>query len=253
MWEPRDPHFHGNHLLPTVMVRHSPKLSCARGRGPVFSACQSLLYLRPKFYAGSWRLPCRNPLRRRRGGWWSSTGLVAERSHGVHWRLESLWKCPGQPTDSEHQSLNQRRLSREDTATNSQRFWISANRTNMREWSEMLTGAPGFPGVDRGGMLGLLLGGGWAAAAGWSWLGGAGAAGAVVAGVVLGTGDVFKRLSASLLKKKRTQVRFLLPQEEVKTHQQLDELTEERKFLTVHLYASRWHFNGRVFTLWCIL
>lgn len=30
----------------------------------------------------------------------------------------------------------------------------------------MLTGAPGFPGEDRGGMLGLLPGGGGAAAAG---------------------------------------------------------------------------------------
>lgn len=36
----------------------------------------------------------------------------------------------------------------------------------MRVWSEMLTGAAGFPGVDRGGMLGLLPGGAGAAAAG---------------------------------------------------------------------------------------
>lgn len=66
----------------------------------------------------------------------------------------------------------------------------------------MLTGAPGFPGTDSGGMLGLLPRGGGVAAAGWSGLGGAGAAGAAVAGVVLETGDIFKRLSASLSKTK---------------------------------------------------
>lgn len=61
----------------------------------------------------------------------------------------------------------------------------------------MLTGAPGFPGTERGGMLGLLPeGGGVAAGVGT----GSGAAGAAMAGVALGTGDVFKRFSASLFK-----------------------------------------------------
>lgn len=92
----------------------------------------------------------------------------------------------------------------------------------------MLTGAPGFPGADRGGMLGLLPGGGGVAAAGWSGHGGAGAAGAAVAGVVLSTGDLFKRLSASLYKTKNTgKVPFTW--EEDKAHQQLEELTEEMK------------------------
>ena len=57
----------------------------------------------------------------------------------------------------------------------------------------MLTGAPGFPGTDRGGMLGLLPGGGGAVT-------GLGAAGAAVTGVALGAGDFFKRFNASLLK-----------------------------------------------------
>lgn len=78
---------------------------------PCSSVCQCLFYLWPKFYAGSWQPPCHSPLRRRRGGWWSSTALIAERSHGAHWRLESRWKCPAEATDSEHQSLNKQRLT----------------------------------------------------------------------------------------------------------------------------------------------
>lgn len=63
----------------------------------------------------------------------------------------------------------------------------------------MLTGAPGFPGTDRGGMLGLLPGGAGAAAG----LGtGSGVAGASTAGAAFGTGDVFSRFSASLKKQK---------------------------------------------------
>lgn len=58
-----------------------------------------------------------------------------------------------------------------------------------------LTGAPGFPGTDRGGMLGLLPGGAGAAAGVGT---GSGAAGASTAGAALGTGDVFSRFSASL-------------------------------------------------------
>lgn len=57
----------------------------------------------------------------------------------------------------------------------------------------MLTGAPGFPGTDRGGMLGLLPGGGGIAT-------GLGAAGAAMTGFSLGAGDIFKRFNASLLK-----------------------------------------------------
>lgn len=89
--------------------------------------------------------------------------------------------------------------------------------------SEMLTGAAGFPGADRGGMLGLLPGGAGAAAAGWSGLGGAGAA---AAGVVLGTGDVFKRLSASLCKKQKTTCKIPSTSEEDKAHQHLETETE---------------------------
>lgn len=59
----------------------------------------------------------------------------------------------------------------------------------------MLTGAPGFPGTERGGMLGLLPEGGRAAAGVEA---GSGAAGAAMVGVGLGTGDVFKRFNASL-------------------------------------------------------
>lgn len=61
----------------------------------------------------------------------------------------------------------------------------------------MLTGAPGFPGTESGGMLGLLPeGGGAAAGVGTD----CGAARPVTAVVALGTGDVFKRFNASLLK-----------------------------------------------------
>lgn len=66
----------------------------------------------------------------------------------------------------------------------------------------MLTGAPGFPGTDRGGMLGLLPGGGGAGAGVATGLGAAGASGAAIAGAALGTGDPFKRFNASLSKKK---------------------------------------------------
>lgn len=76
----------------------------------------------------------------------------------------------------------------------------------------MLTGAPGFPGVDRGGMLGLLPGGGGAVTFGWSVLGGAGA------GVVLGA-EVFKRLSASLFITKQQQVSVPDSSEEDKANQ----------------------------------
>lgn len=62
----------------------------------------------------------------------------------------------------------------------------------------MLTGAPGFPGTERGGMLGLLPEGGGAAAGVEAGSGAAGAAGAAMAGVLLGPGDVFKRFNASL-------------------------------------------------------
>lgn len=65
----------------------------------------------------------------------------------------------------------------------------------------MLTGAPGFPGTDRGGMLGLLPGGAGAAAGVGT---GSGAAGASAAGAALRTGDVFSRFSASLFKSKKT-------------------------------------------------
>lgn len=79
---------------------------------------------------------------------------------------------------------------------------LSKKEKNVWEWAEMLTGAPGFSGADRGRMLGLPLRGGRAAAAGWSGLSGAEAAGTAEAGDVLETGDVFKRLSASLSKTK---------------------------------------------------
>lgn len=62
----------------------------------------------------------------------------------------------------------------------------------------MLTGAPGFPGTERGGMLGLLPEGGGVAAGVGTGSGAAGAAGAAMAGAALGTGDVFKRFNASL-------------------------------------------------------
>lgn len=65
---------------------------------------------------------------------------------------------------------------------------------------ETLTGAPGFPGTDRGGMLGLLPGGAGAAAGVGA---GSGAAGAATAGAAFGTGDVFSRFSASLFERKR--------------------------------------------------
>lgn len=65
---------------------------------------------------------------------------------------------------------------------------------------EMLTGAPGFPGTDRGGMLGLLPGGAGAAAGVGT---GSGEAGASTAGAAFGTGDVFSRFSASLLGNKK--------------------------------------------------
>lgn len=61
----------------------------------------------------------------------------------------------------------------------------------------MLTGAPGFPGTERGGTLGRLPGGGGGAAGVGAGLGGGGAA---AAGVVLVAGDVFRRFSASLWK-----------------------------------------------------
>lgn len=61
----------------------------------------------------------------------------------------------------------------------------------------LLTGAPGFPGTESGGMLGLPPGGGGTAVG----VGvGLGAAAAVMAGVDLGAGEVFKRFSASLQK-----------------------------------------------------
>lgn len=65
---------------------------------------------------------------------------------------------------------------------------------------EMLTGVPGFPGTDRGGMLGLLPGGGGAAAGVGT---GSGVAGISMAGAAFGTGAFFNRFSASLLKKRK--------------------------------------------------
>lgn len=65
----------------------------------LLSACRCLFYLWPKICADSWQPPCHNPLRRRHEGWWSWTALVAEQSHGAHWRQESLWKCPVEATD----------------------------------------------------------------------------------------------------------------------------------------------------------
>lgn len=59
------------------------------------------------------------------------------------------------------------------------------------------TGAPGFPGTERGGMLGLVPGGGRVAAGVRTGLG---AAGGAMAGITVGVGDVFKRFNASLLK-----------------------------------------------------
>lgn len=61
----------------------------------------------------------------------------------------------------------------------------------------MLTGAPGFPGTERGGTLGLLPGGGGAAAGVGA---GIGAAEATVAGAALAAGVFFKRFNASLFK-----------------------------------------------------
>ncbi len=76
------------------------------------------------------------------------------------------------------------------------------NVNNLRErqivWG-VLTGTPGFPGTERGGMLGLLPGGGGAAAGVGTGLG---AAGAAMAGVALRAGDIFKRFNASLKNKK---------------------------------------------------
>lgn len=64
----------------------------------------------------------------------------------------------------------------------------------------ILTGAPGFPGTDRGGMLGLLPGGGGGAEGAAGVGTGLGAAGVTMAGVALGAGEIFKRFSASLVK-----------------------------------------------------
>lgn len=68
----------------------------------------------------------------------------------------------------------------------------------------MLTGAPGFPGTERGGMLGLLPGGGGAAAGVGAGLGAAGAGlGAAGAGAALVAGDIFKRFNTSLFKRNK--------------------------------------------------
>lgn len=65
----------------------------------------------------------------------------------------------------------------------------------------MLTGAPGFPGTERGGTLGLLPGGGGAVVGAVAGVGtGLGGAGAAMAGAALGAGDIFKRFNASLFK-----------------------------------------------------
>lgn len=66
----------------------------------------------------------------------------------------------------------------------------------------VLTGAPGLPGTESGGMLGLAPGGGGDAAGVTAGLGAAGAGGVIAAVDALGAGDVFKRFSASLLKLK---------------------------------------------------
>lgn len=70
----------------------------------------------------------------------------------------------------------------------------------------VLTGAPGFPGTERGGMLGLLPGGGGVAAGVGTGLG---VAGAAMAGVALRAGDIFKRFNASLLKKTNKQAKMI--------------------------------------------
>lgn len=64
--------------------------------------------------------------------------------------------------------------------------------------SEMLTGAPCFPGTESGGTLGLVPGGEGVAAGVET---GRGAGGAAAAGCALGAGDVFKRFNASLQSK----------------------------------------------------
>jgi len=65
----------------------------------------------------------------------------------------------------------------------------------------VLTGAPGFPGTDRGGMLGLLPGGGGGAAGVGAGLGtGLGAVGVTMAGAAFREGEIFKRFNASLEK-----------------------------------------------------
>lgn len=64
----------------------------------------------------------------------------------------------------------------------------------------MITGAPGFPGTDNGGMFGLLPGGRGLAAGAEMGLGGVEA---TTDGTALGAGDAFRRFSASLLRKKR--------------------------------------------------
>ena len=66
----------------------------------------------------------------------------------------------------------------------------------MLSW---LTGAPGFPGTESGGMLGLLPGGGGAAVEVGTGLGAAGSGAATAtAGAALGAGDLFNRFRASL-------------------------------------------------------
>lgn len=70
----------------------------------------------------------------------------------------------------------------------------------QKNTEKVLTGAPGFPGTDTGGMLGLLPGGG----GGTFGVGaGLGAAVVMVPGAVLGVGDFFKRFSASLGNRKQ--------------------------------------------------
>lgn len=69
--------------------------------------------------------------------------------------------------------------------------------TQDRGTEGVLTGAPGFPGTERGGMLGLLPWGGGVATGVRTGLG---AAGAAMTGIALGAGDIFKRFNASLLK-----------------------------------------------------
>lgn len=83
-------------------------------------------YLWPRFYAGSWRPPCRSPRSRKRGGWWSSTASAVERSRGGRWRLGSLWKCPEEATDME--SLNKSRLSHQDSAPKTETKFVSPRK-----------------------------------------------------------------------------------------------------------------------------